>query len=284
MDVFGSDSSDSEEVDRKCSDTSFDWLQRRPSSNGVLAFHNGVERQMLLHVKRTCPPGSGPEAVLSACDRFCYEQHWMMHVGDVKGQMLEKAIQSSFEANPGEKFLCVELGTYCGYSALRIAACLQGLAEGEQGQEQQKKCSLLSMDTVPECVEIANELVEYALGEQDVINVDFKVAPPGEAGQVAADFVSSEQAQGLNFLFIDHDKEAYLSDLLALEPVLKPGATVVADNIGMFDDSVSKYLARVRDPDGQYVTSVSLGAPVEYSDGKGKENQDSMEVSQYLSL
>jgi catechol O-methyltransferase len=53
--------------------------------------------------------------VLATIDRFAYEKSMLINVGDEKGAFLDAAVQ---RANPK---LALELGTYCGYGALRIA-------------------------------------------------------------------------------------------------------------------------------------------------------------------
>ena len=53
--------------------------------------------------------------VLATIDRFAYEESLLINVGDEKGAFLDAAVQ---RANPK---LALELGTYCGYGALRIA-------------------------------------------------------------------------------------------------------------------------------------------------------------------
>ena len=53
--------------------------------------------------------------VLATIDRFAYEESMLINVGDEKGALLDAAVR---RANPK---LALELGTYCGYGALRIA-------------------------------------------------------------------------------------------------------------------------------------------------------------------
>src|SRR5262245_32156559 len=53
--------------------------------------------------------------VIRVIDEFCYEQSIMMNVGDEKGEILDRAVR---RARPRR---LLELGTYCGYSALRMA-------------------------------------------------------------------------------------------------------------------------------------------------------------------
>ena len=53
--------------------------------------------------------------VLATIDKFAYEKSILVNVGDEKGQLLDAAVR---RADPK---LALELGTYCGYGALRIA-------------------------------------------------------------------------------------------------------------------------------------------------------------------
>ncbi len=53
--------------------------------------------------------------VIAKVDKFAYEKSFLINVGDEKGELLDAAVR---RANPG---VALELGTYCGYSALRIA-------------------------------------------------------------------------------------------------------------------------------------------------------------------
>src|ERR1700744_2297826 len=53
--------------------------------------------------------------VLAAIDKFAYEKSMLINVGDEKAQLRDAAVR---RADPT---LALELGTYCGYGALRIA-------------------------------------------------------------------------------------------------------------------------------------------------------------------
>jgi hypothetical protein len=114
-------------------------LEGRPKSCGVMAFHNGTEESLFLSVQREAKQGN-PESVLRAIDKYCYGRHWMMHCGDRKVKYLEKALQLGRGETPylndvnGEKnevletrlaginLICLEIGSYCGYSAVKIAS------------------------------------------------------------------------------------------------------------------------------------------------------------------
>ena len=47
-------------------------------------------------------------SVLSTMDKFCYEQSWMMALGDVKGKIIHREV---LQARPR---LALEFGGYCG--------------------------------------------------------------------------------------------------------------------------------------------------------------------------
>lgn len=71
------------------------------------------EEQLLIHVFSTAKEGNA-DSVIAEIDRFATAQ-WMMNVGDVKGKLLDDEIVKK------KPMHAVELGAYCGYSALRIA-------------------------------------------------------------------------------------------------------------------------------------------------------------------
>jgi catechol O-methyltransferase len=60
--------------------------------------------------------------VIRVIDEFCYQQSIMMNVGDEKGAILDRAVE---RARPRR---LLELGTYCGYSALRMARVMSSEA------------------------------------------------------------------------------------------------------------------------------------------------------------
>ncbi len=74
---------------------------------------DGREEALGEYVLANARPGDLEDAV-RAVDEFCYGQSYMMNVGDEKGEILA-AIR---RAAPRR---LLELGTYCGYSALRTA-------------------------------------------------------------------------------------------------------------------------------------------------------------------
>jgi hypothetical protein len=91
-------------------------VKTRASENGVMAFHNGTEQKMVQHVESAVTKGD-VEGLLAAVDEFCYSTHWMMHVGDVKGQLLDDTVKKAIASSAGNGVI-VELGTYCGYTGM----------------------------------------------------------------------------------------------------------------------------------------------------------------------
>jgi hypothetical protein len=78
---------------------------------------DGREEALARHVIAHARPGDLDDAI-RAVDDFCYRQSIMMNVGDEKGEILDRAIA---RAKPRR---LLELGTYCGYSALRSARAM----------------------------------------------------------------------------------------------------------------------------------------------------------------
>src|SRR5215212_11450305 len=56
-----------------------------------------------------------PDDVVRVVDEFCLNRSVMINVGDEKGEILDRAVRRA------EPSLLLELGTYCGYSALRTS-------------------------------------------------------------------------------------------------------------------------------------------------------------------
>jgi catechol O-methyltransferase len=57
--------------------------------------------------------------VIATIDRFARQESLLINVGDEKGLLLDAAVRRSMRNSAAG--LALELGTYCGYGALRIA-------------------------------------------------------------------------------------------------------------------------------------------------------------------
>ena len=152
--------------------------------------------------------------VLATIDEFAYEKSFLVNVGDQKGQLLDAAVRRS------DPRLALELGTYCGYGALRIAAAAPS-------------ARVVSVELCAANADVARRIWTHA-GVADRITC--VVGTIGDGGSTL-DRLQHEHGLGIgavDLLFIDHDKNAYLSDLLAIvgRGWLRRGAIVMADNVG----------------------------------------------------
>ncbi|HYH58387.1 MAG TPA: O-methyltransferase [Thermoleophilaceae bacterium] len=174
---------------------------------------DGREEALGEHVVSTAAPGDLGGAI-DAVDQFCYRESFMMNVGDEKGELLDAAIG---RANPGR---LLELGTYCGYSALRTA---RAMPEGAH---------LFSIEFNEANAAVARRILAHA-GVDDRVTI--VVGTLGDGGQTIAALEGEHgfAENSLDFVFIDHAKDAYLPDLQRIleQRWLRPGARAVADNV-----------------------------------------------------
>jgi len=137
----------------------------------------------------------------------------------------------------------LEIGTATGYGAL-----LMGLGFERNGGQ------LITVDIDPKMVAIAREHIEKMQLPRVVTVVEgdaLKVIPKLE-GQ-------------FDFVFIDAVKRDYLKYLRAIEPKLKPGAVIVADNVIKSAREMADFLEAVQN-DPNYHT-VIIRASEEKGDG-----------------
>lgn len=182
--------------------------------------------------------------VLSTIDRYAYEKSFLVNVGDEKGVLLDAAVR---RADPR---LALELGTYCGYGALRIARAAPS-------------AHVFSVELSAANADVARRIWAHA-GVGDRITC--VVGTIGDGGHTLNRLASEHgfTTGAVDFLFIDHDKNAYLPDLRAIvdRDWLHPGSIVVADNVG-FPGS-PKYRAFMREQQGRHWRTVEHRTHVEY--------------------
>lgn len=182
--------------------------------------------------------------VLATIDKFAYEKSMLINVGDEKGPILDAAVR---RANPT---LALELGTYCGYGALRIARAAPN-------------AKVYSVELAEANAANARRIWAHA-GVAD--RVTCVVGTIGDGGRTL-DVLASEHgfASGtLDFVFIDHDKKAYLDDLQSIvdRDWLHPGSIVVADNVLV--PGAPKYRAYMRRQQGTLWNTTEHKAHLEY--------------------
>jgi catechol O-methyltransferase len=174
---------------------------------------DGREKELETYVLENARGGDVDDAI-RAVDEFCYGRSFMMNVGDEKGEILDRAISATSPAR------LLELGTYCGYSALRTARVMPPNAH------------LTSLEYNAENAEIARGVLDHAGVGERVTVVDGTL---GDGGATIAALESEHgfAAGSVDFVFMDHDKDAYLSDLqrIVAQGWLHPGSVVVADNV-----------------------------------------------------
>jgi catechol O-methyltransferase len=178
-------------------------------------------------------------------DEFCYEHSFMINVGDEKGAILDAAVQRA------EPRRLLELGTYCGYSALRTARVMPPDAR------------LFSIEFNPDNAEIARRILRHA-GVADRVTVI--VGTLGDGGATIA-ALEGEHGFGdgtVDFVFLDHDKDAYVPDLhrIVERGWLRAGAIVVADNVKF--PGVPRYREHMREREGREWRTTEHEAHVEY--------------------
>jgi catechol O-methyltransferase len=155
-----------------------------------------------------------PDDAIRVIDDFCHQHSFMINVGDEKGEILDRAVQRT------QPRRLLELGTYCGYSALRMARVMPSDAH------------LYSIEINPANAAIARRIWEHASISDRVTVI---VGHLGDGGSTLHRLRTEHGFTdgGLDFVFLDHDKAAYLPDLQRIvnERWLHPGSVVVADNV-----------------------------------------------------
>jgi len=182
--------------------------------------------------------------VLARIDEFAYSKSLLINVGDEKGALLDAAVQ---RADPAR---VLELGTYCGYSALRIARSAPA-------------ARVYSVELAEANAANARRIWKHA-GVADRITC--VVGTIGDGGRTL-DALASQHgfAPGaLDFMFIDHDKNAYLADLRSVldRGWLRRGAIVVADNVKV--PGAPRYREYMRAEQGSRWDTVEHRTHVEY--------------------
>jgi catechol O-methyltransferase len=155
-----------------------------------------------------------PGDVVRVIDEFCYEQKFMINVGDEKGAILDSAVERT------QPKRILELGTYCGYSALRMSRVMPPGAR------------LTSIEFNRDNAEIARRIWDQA-GIGDEVEVVVGTLGDGGATMAALETSHGFGPGSVDLVFVDHAKDAYLPDLQRLvdKGWLHAGSVVVADNI-----------------------------------------------------
>jgi predicted O-methyltransferase YrrM len=185
-------------------------------------------------------------------------------LGPVKAAALQALVR---EARPRS---VLEIGTLLGYSAIRIAQALP-----DDG------CKVVTVERELQYVLSARRFLwqcnqgERAPGEPRVgrrVRVEW-----GDAAAVAQRL--AREGRVFDFLLIDGVPSESLAHLRACEPLLAPGATVVAHNTRVFAQSLAPYLAYVREgvASGRFASTREVATTFGWP-GRG-DAPDALEVS-----
>lgn len=206
----------------------------------ALSFVQGTPEQRLLeHVRSNAKQGDA-EDVLKTIDEWCWRSQWMMNIGNLKGQVLDQAV------NNAKPKIAVELGGYVGYSAIRIARLMPPGSK------------FYTIELNAEFAAIAREMIKFA-GLEDRCKIFV-----GESAEVLKTLKDKISADHVDLFFIDHWKTLYLRDLKLIESLglLQKGSVLVADNV--IFPGAPDYLKYVRSS-SSYQSSFHK-ATVEYSE------------------
>ncbi|KAJ8599754.1 hypothetical protein CTAYLR_003393 [Chrysophaeum taylorii] len=155
---------------------------------------------------RECAREGDPDSVVAALDLWA-ARYPMYQISATKGAILDGALR---RASPN---IAVEIGSFIGYSAVRMARALPRTAR------------LVCVEASPDFAEVARSVVAYA-----GLDATFVVAKASDCVPRLAELAGDDP---IDFLFLDHAKEAYLADLQRLEAanLVRNGTVVLADNV-----------------------------------------------------
>jgi catechol O-methyltransferase len=205
---------------------------------------DGREEALANYVEGNARRGDRDD-VIRVIDDFCLNRSVMINVGDEKGEILDNAVR---KASPQR---ILELGTYCGYSALRMSRVMPAGAQ------------IWSIEFLPANADIARRIWDHAgLGDE----VTVVVGTLGDGGSTI-DQLATEHGfgeGGVDFVFIDHDKAAYLPDLKRIidKGWLHQGSIAVADNVRF--PGAPEYRAYLQEQEGKTWRTTEHQTHVEY--------------------
>lgn len=166
-------------------------------------------RDFIQYLDAVVPEQGRPDKVLSAMDKFA-SVYPMYKLTPRKAKILTDALQ---RAKP---LHCLEIGSFFGYSALHMLVA-------------DRECKLTMLEGNLENIEVIKAVLARALGEATV-QTRVEILPGLSRKSIDA---MPERSREFQFVFLDHDKDQYLTDLRTLEQrhLLSEGATIVADNV-----------------------------------------------------
>lgn len=194
--------------------------------------------------------------VVAALETFG-QRYPMFSIGAVKGRIVDDVVRARKPRR------VVEVGTFLGYSAVRIGAAL---APG---------ATVVCVEFSPEFAATATKIIDRA-GLASSVTVIV-----GKGEDASPEVLKRLQNAPADLIFLDHCKECYAPDLERFERagIVAPGTVVVADNVRF--PGAPGYLEKVSKPD---YSTVLRDAPYESVgwETKWKVVDDAMSVSTRL--
>jgi len=298
--------------------TSTDTTTIRDPSNGVKIHREGTEQNLLDYVRhqlgesneqqaaQPTPSITHLETLLGHVDTFCMSRHWMMHIGPEKGKIMEsflteccqekwKLVETAATKQKQTPLLIVEIGTYCGYSLIRMAKTI--LSEHSSSRaENALPFHIFTVDISAENQAVAKEMAKLAGVDNHVSFLLLKGNHDEKELQTLVKSAVTQKfpdASRVDFLFIDHDKDLYLPDLLQMEQtgLIRAGTFVCADNVFHFRlDEYRQHMADLAatSPDATVRTRLEMSS-LEYVNEVTKQQEapdhdlrDGLELTVFL--
>jgi len=174
------------------------------------------------------------------------ERESLPSIGPIKGKIISSVIQDYRPKN------ILEIGTLHGYSSILMGGLLLDDNIGK----------VITIEIDKENVKIARKNIEDAAlaNKVNVLN--------GSALEILP-----KLRENFDMVFLDATKQEYLEYLKLVEKNLKKNAVVVADNVGIFEESMNHYLEYVRNS-GRY-KSGTVQTELEFNEGV----KDAIEIS-----
>ena len=198
---------------------------------------------------------NNPDSVLKAMDNFAKNRRFLMNIGNIKGSLLTNQLKKI-----GSDLTILELGCFCGYSAILMAKNLTKFGK------------VVSIEVNKTYARNALEIIKYSGLKDKIILIEG----------------SSEKIIGtlryrFDFVLLDHWKNLYKRDLIAIEKrgLLKNGSIIFADNVGKLISALAgergfsnDYLDYVRNNNNY--KNINIKTYLEYSMA-----EDEVEISTY---
>jgi catechol O-methyltransferase len=228
---------------------------------------DGREEAAAAFVLTHSPPGN-VTAAMAAFEEYATHHAWMMAVGPKKGAIIAAALADAGPASstgtggghdPAMKIL--ELGTYCGYGAMLLASAAPS-------------ARVYTVEVDPRFAAVARTVLGHAglLGSRRVTVLEGPLAR-----HLASLGAADPPGAPLDFVFVDHAKEAYVPDVEALLGVSTPaplvragargGTVIAADNLRV--PGAPEYVAWLARPgrEGRGLRTVVHRAELEFVRG-----------------